>query len=404
MDKLQLLELLKSNKNKSGYYSKETTWIRLFPENYNELQNLIFPYDFTFQQKVYHYLNNDYKLELGICPTCLNRSGFIGILYGYRKFCSCKCAQNNDIVRNKQISSCIEHFGCQNPSQSEIIKDKRKQTCIKRYSCENPFQTEDVKEKIKETCLERYGCENPFQNKEIQEKQKQTCLERYDCENPFQSEEIKDKIKETCLDRYGCENPMQSNVIQEKVIKTCLKKYNSDYYFHSDSYKEYEKIFQKQREQTCLNKYGKSSFSKTTEFKKKRYYTLKKNNTFNTSKIEDQLKQYLDKNNIYYVYQYTSEQYPFNCDFYFPDKDLYVEIQGTWTHGPQPFTGSEEDKILLEKWKSRGTDFYKSAIETWTVRDVRKRETAKKNNLNYLEIFSIDLGVCIKEISNALKK
>ena len=33
------------------------------------------------------------------------------------------------------------------------------------------------------------------------------------------------------------------------------------------------------------------------------------------------------------------------------------------------------------------TKFYNNAITTWTIRDVNKRETAKKNNLNWIEFF-----------------
>ena len=29
------------------------------------------------------------------------------------------------------------------------------------------------------------------------------------------------------------------------------------------------------------------------------------------------------------------------------------------------------------------------AIETWTIKDVEKRNTAKKNNLNYVEFFTL---------------
>ena len=32
---------------------------------------------------------------------------------------------------------------------------------------------------------------------------------------------------------------------------------------------------------------------------------------------------------------------------------------------------------------------YDNLISTWTVRDVEKRNTAKKNNLNYLEIYPL---------------
>jgi len=34
--------------------------------------------------------------------------------------------------------------------------------------------------------------------------------------------------------------------------------------------------------------------------------------------------------------------------------------------------------------------FYEIAINVWTVRDPLKRETARKNNLNWLEFFTLD--------------
>ena len=50
---------------------------------------------------------------------------------------------------------------------------------------------------------------------------------------------------------------------------------------------------------------------------------------------------------------------------------------------------SDNDK--LKKWeeKSQNSNFYKKAVEVWTVRDVKKRNTAKQNNLNYLEFFNM---------------
>lgn len=34
---------------------------------------------------------------------------------------------------------------------------------------------------------------------------------------------------------------------------------------------------------------------------------------------------------------YKSELYPFHCDFYIPEKDLYIEYQGHPGHGNEPF-------------------------------------------------------------------
>ena len=52
---------------------------------------------------------------------------------------------------------------------------------------------------------------------------------------------------------------------------------------------------------------------------------------------------------------------------------------------------SNQDQLILNKWKSRLLDnhgFYLTAIKVWTISDPKKRETAKKNNLNYVELFN----------------
>ena len=40
---------------------------------------------------------------------------------------------------------------------------------------------------------------------------------------------------------------------------------------------------------------------------------------------------------------------------------------------------------LVNEWKERAktSDFFKQAVECWTIRDVQKIKTAKENNLNY---------------------
>ena len=92
-------------------------------------------------------------------------------------------------------------------------------------------------------------------------------------------------------------------------------------------------------------------------------------------------------------YQYSSDLYPFHCDFYIPSLNLYIEYNGSWTHGKHPFNKDNEDDIeILNNWKikSETSKFYKSAIETWTIRDVNKRNLAYKNKLNFIEIWYVD--------------
>ena len=118
------------------------------------------------------------------------------------------------------------------------------------------------------------------------------------------------------------------------------------------------------------------------------YQVKKKNHTLNTSKLEKDVKEWLEQNHINFKYQYKSKEYPFNCDFYFPDKQLYLEIQGNWTHGPHPYDKDNEDDMkIINEWKSKNNKYYDNAIYDWTVRDVNKRTYAKEHNLNFCELF-----------------
>ena len=85
-----------------------------------------------------------------------------------------------------------------------------------------------------------------------------------------------------------------------------------------------------------------------------------------------------------------SEEYPFPCDFYIPSIDTYIEYQGFWTHGKEPYIGSEEQKNVLNLWKNKNSTQYKRAIKTWTIEDIKKREIAIQNNLNWLEFFNMN--------------
>ena len=49
----------------------------------------------------------------------------------------------------------------------------------------------------------------------------------------------------------------------------------------------------------------------------------------------------------------------------------------------------ENDLKILEMWKNKNTKFYENAIETWTKRDIQKREYAIKNNLNFYEFWKL---------------
>lgn len=188
------------------------------------------------------------------------------------------------------------------------------------------------------------------------------------------------------------------NVI-DKLHQTNIDKYGSEWVFQNNDVKN-------KRKQTYIEHYGFDSPMKNKEFNRFWFEIKKKNNTCNTSKIETRLSEFFLQESISFKTQYTSELYPYHCDFYLPDYDLYVEIQGTWTHGFHPFDVNDIDDVnKLNLWKEKAitSNFYKTAINVWCHSDVEKRETAKSNGLNYLEIFSIDFDYCVEQILNRIK-
>ena len=129
------------------------------------------------------------------------------------------------------------------------------------------------------------------------------------------------------------------------------------------------------------------------EARQKANETKRRNGTFNTSKPEEEAYELLcerfSADDV--IRQYRSEVYPFNCDFYLKSRDLYIECNFSWTHGGHWYDPLDEaDQAKLKKWQDKGTDFYNNAVETWTSRDAKKRQTALDNNLNYQVFWSLD--------------
>ena len=328
-----------------NYRSKKDFFLKKnYPEFFNYL-NKEYPNVSCIKEKLYLFYFN--LTEPPKCIVCGKKSIFFDIKRGYSEYCSNECANKSPKRIEKIKKTCLERYGVNNGAKTETSKEKMKQTCLERYGVEFIGETEEQKKKSKQTKLEKYGDENYVNS----EKRKQTCLEKYNCTSYTQTQEFKDKSKQTCLEKYG-----------------------------TDAY-------QKTKE------FSETIRSKLDIIQQKIYQTKKKNKSFNTSSIEKQFEDYLKENNINYKTQYKSEVYPFRCDFYFPDIDLYLEINAHWTHGGHPFDSTnKDDLLLLEQWKSKNTKFYDIAINTWTVRDVLKRETAKKNNLNYIEVFTNDIN------------
>ena len=457
MTKKEVFDYINSGIDKNGSLKKENGFKNHFPELYDEYLHASFPEPINslpFKQKLWHFLNDVYTIP--VCKTCGNPVTFETQkgLWGYRTYCSGSCGLHNKEIISKRLNTCLEKYGAEYYTQTEQykrncelkygvnnffktdeFKKKAQETNIEKYGKDYYSQTDEWKDKVKDTCmikygvewsskseesklnsiktcLEKYGKEHISQINEIKQKIKQTTIQKYGKEYYSQTNEWKDKVRSTCLEKYGVESYSQTNEWKDKFIQTCMNRYKKENYSQTNESKYKSK-------QTCLEKYGKETYSQTDEwkekvrdtciekygvewismnddFKEKQYNTKKQNNSFNSSSIEKQFDEFLKSLNIEYISQYKSNVYPYMCDFYIPFLDLYIEIQGSWTHGGHPFDENNKDDLdKLNLWNHKNSKYYNNAIYTWTKRDIKKRNTAKENNLNYLEIFTDNLDECI---------
>lgn len=338
-----------------------------------------------------------YKLEeRPVCKWCGGHVSFNGYHKGSMHYSACCCSScHAKYTKDKRFETNIKKYGRKNFGSAEKVKEY----WINNYGVDNPAKTDFVKKKMKETNLRKYGFNCSSKSEIVKEKSKQTCLKRYGVEYAGQIEEAKEKSKKTCLEKYGSEYYIGSKDCLEKTIEFSKQNYNVDWFTKS------EKIKNKAKE-TMLRRYGveysmqipknkeyMSYLMSSYEMQERRYNTMKRNHTFNSSSTEEELFLYIKSRFPTVVRQYKDKnRYPYFCDFYIPELDYFIELQGYYTHGKHPFDpNSNEDLQLIEYYKKKyGEDC--QPITIWSIKDVEKRDCAKKHNLNFKEVWSLEDG------------
>lgn len=205
-----------------------------------------------------------------------------------------------------------------------------------------------------------------------------TVQSRYGVDNPLQLKSIRAKIRETSRDRYGVDHhnqrperrgPLQAAMTEERLA---LMQQAKDYSPEANA------------------EYGRkmSRWWAEPENVVRALSVKRANGTWRDSQPERDLHQLLighfGADDVKAQFR-DPDRYPWACDFYIPSRDLFIELNGSWTHGPHWYDATnEEDARRVSEWKSKGSPYYLNAIENWTVRDVRKRESARTHALNYV--------------------
>lgn len=374
MSNQELIEYLTDN---SGEYNKRINRKYLETHDLNILHILYNVYDDLSEKtpvyEIYYRLKNNLKKR----PVCIICGKPVKYTSGhYAKFCSKECQYSDlgkKITKEIKIKSNLEKYGVEHTSQLKEVTDKRtksradhvnkiqqhvRESLYKKYGAYDVMHIPHILQKIKDTNLKKFGVEFALQqlkkeNSEIYQKISQTCINKFGVDSPLKNKEIREKIKQTNIQKYGVDNPLKN-----------------------------KEIWKKSQDNRQI-----SSKSKL------------ENNFLNYLKLK------YESDDI--ITQYKSKEYPYYCDFYIKSINLYIEIQGHWTHNDHPFDiNNLNDQQIMNIWrtKSLSDKYYKNALNTWTIKDVEKRNTAIQNNLNYLEIFGkTDLNKYIDIFENYIK-
>lgn len=272
--------------------------------------------------------------------------------------------------------------------------------------------------------IAQYGTDNPFKLDEYQEKAAQTREERYGArytmaEGSVFADEARKKGRATRRSRERYTRVLTPDEIARRsarTAKTVRSRYGVDHVGQIPSAREaqrqraeqYGKQWAEKARQTNIERYGFPSWTmgdearreiskrmSSTRVQRQSLATKKRNATLATSFSEDALYEllveYADKHGMTVVRQHRDEKrYPFAVDFYIPERDLFIELNGSWSHGGHWYESDRDmDQKTVQTWCKKGekSQYYLNALGTWTERDVRKRAAAREAQLNYVTLW-----------------
>lgn len=278
---------------------------------------------------------------------------------------------------NHSQKECADHF---NMSVGIFIKTLKERGIHKD-------QAKHV-EKIKQSKKERYGDEN-YNNRELA---KATCVEKYGVDNPFKDIE---KIRSSYVEKLGVDHPMRRDDIKNRVIE----KHN------------YDEIWDKAHE-TYKEKTGYDNPGKNPDAIKKMLKSKVANGCYDspgTSNLEVRLERILNRKFQTVVSKYRDERYSrdtgyqYECDFYIPELDLFIELNAHPSHFNEPYDcNNESHRILAEKYRDSDKLWDRQTYNTWVVRDAEKIKCARENNLNYVVLYPTN-SICNNKKMNDKK-
>lgn len=284
-----------------------------------------------------------------------------------------------------EAMNCVPEYDAAHVRECAGRDAVRRDTNLNRYGVEYSTQQDDVKSRIRSTTISKYGGVG-MASPELARKTVDTTVARYGGMG-MASSLIRDKCQSTMLERYGVRHTFQSRLLLSKQRSTMRSRYGGDTTLSSAELRDKVRA-------TLLRKYGVEHVGQIDGVTEKSLETKRKRGTFNSSVSEDALYTLLVDvfGEMDVRRQYRSDVYPSACDFYVVSRDLYVELNGFRSHMRHWFGQSKDDGDVARALREKQTAFYDNVLDVWTRSDVEKRETARRNGLNYVVFWDPSLA------------
>lgn len=345
-----------------------------------------------------------WPLLCGTCQrkqTCLDRYGVTnggGSAEAVAKIKATKLDRYGD-ARYNNTAKLKETVRQRTDEETQDIVRRRQETRIKKYGekqCSEAglariaaAQHENSAErvaKIKATKAERYGDAN-YNNSTLMldtrqrrygsagyhniEQMRKTNLERYGVEFYSSSDECKTKVRNTCIARFGSESYLGTKECRDKTMEYNLRVYGVPYYSQTDEAK-------KKTEHTCLLKYG--TTYPVGHFSKGR------------SDLEDEIVNVLRSCGYACSTNNRKILSGKEIDILIPDKNICIEVQGTYWHCDPRFYSAE--------YYNKGAD--KTAEQIWSS-DKQKKTLIESLGYSYYAVWEYDWRINKEETIQRLK-
>lgn len=293
----------------------------------------------------------------------------------------------SDAVKAKARATSLEKYGAENVMRSDFGKARMAEACREKFGADSPLASPEVRGRILATNHEKYGGTSPFCSESVREKATRSLAARYGVDNPMKDGSVQERVHATCVERYGAPSPLSNPDVQARKLATMNEKYGGNSPFCDPGMVDKSKA-------SSMARYGVDNAMKLEETQRKAVESKAANGTFNTSSAEDLLYAALvDRfGEADVVRQYASDAYPHACDFYIRSRDMYIELNGTWTHGGRWYNPGR-DAGVVAGWRAKAVEnpYYASAVSTWTVADPTKRAAARMAGLNHVVFWGSSL-------------